>query len=53
MGVQKHRTSGHPTRSPRYKLQQQLEADALAKSETEKRPKPKMYSSVAEALKNR
>lgn len=51
MGSHKHGTSGHATRSPGYKFQRTREANQLAEDERNKRPKPKMFSSLSEALK--
>lgn len=48
MGSRKHGICGYPTRSPRYRFMQQLEAN---KNQV-KKPKAKLnYSSVSEAIK--
>lgn len=47
MGSHKHGTSGHAPRSPRYKHQQQLEAN---KAKPKQRP-PLTAKTVSEALK--
>jgi hypothetical protein len=53
MGSHKHGTSGHASRSPGYKLQRTREANALIEAERDKRPRPTMFGSVADALKKR
>ena len=50
MGSHKHGTSGHPPRSPRYKLMQTLEANREAEEERAKRPKGKTFETVGELL---
>lgn len=51
MGSHKHGTSGHATRSPGYKQMRTREANALADEDRAKKPKPKTYVSVADAIR--
>jgi len=48
MGIHKHRISGYPTRSPRYKFMQQLEAN---RNQINKPRVKLLYTTVADALK--
>lgn len=52
MGSHKHFFSGKATRSPRYKQAQTREANKLAEEARAKRPKPKMFPTVQDALRN-
>jgi hypothetical protein len=51
MGMHKHGVSGRSGPSPKYKLGRVLEANKLTQGEHAKRPKPKMFSSLADAMK--
>lgn len=53
MGNHKHGVSGHATRTPGYKMQRTREANRLAEETAAKKPKPKMFSSLSEALRKR
>ena len=48
LGMSKHRTSGHATKSPRFKFQLQLE---LKKRDKKKKKGNKKYSSIKELFK--
>ena len=53
MGSHKHGVSGHPPRSPRYKLMQTLE-DNKRRAEVHKRkPKPRMVSTIEDLFAKR
>jgi hypothetical protein len=53
MGSHKHGTSGHASRTPGYKMQRTREANKLAEEDAAKRPKPKMFQSISDAMKKR
>lgn len=49
LGVHKHRTSGVAPHSPRFRVQRIIDLKR-AELEKQKKPKPKMFGSVKEAL---
>lgn len=51
IGNHKHGISGHAPPTPGYKMQRAREANRLAEEEAANRPKPKMFSSVSDAIK--
>lgn len=53
IGPHKHGRSGRVSSSPGFKLQRTREANALAEAERAKKPKPKMFASVKDALNKR
>lgn len=46
MGSHKHGTSGHPTRSPRYKFMQTLEANQELEQRSRLRPKTRWFADI-------
>jgi hypothetical protein len=53
MGSHKHGTHGRAPRSPGYKQTKTRESNALAEEERAKKPKPKMYTSIADVLRKK
>jgi hypothetical protein len=48
VGSHKHGVSGHAPRSPRYKLMQTLEDNKRRAEARERKPKPRMVSTIAD-----
>lgn len=53
MGAHKHGISGHAPKSPRFKMQQAIDAAKQEAQAKAKRRAPQMYGSVRDALVSR